>query len=76
MRGGERVDHGAGGLANLRQRRRTIEHEDRIDVAVVEQRRKGIGIALPARVADDVDRIAAAPGRGQEPVQISHSIGG
>ena len=65
------IDHGTCGVLGLRQRMGTIQHQNRIDLWVTDQRRQGISIARPRSVADDVDRIPATPGRWQSAIQIS-----
>src|SRR5437016_582245 len=60
-RGGYHLYYRTGGLFGLRQRGGAVEHQNGIDLRVADQRYQRIGIALPRRVADDVDRIAVAP---------------
>jgi hypothetical protein len=65
---GNHIDHRAGGVVRLRQRSGTVQHQNRIDLRVTDQRCEGIAVALPRSVAHDVDRIAVAPGRGQQAI--------
>ena len=56
-------------LVRSRERRRAVERQHGVDPCVGEQRFERGRITRSRRVADDVDRVAAAPGRRQYPVE-------
>ena len=63
------LDHGARGVRAVGDRRRTVEHQHRVAARIIEQRFQRRRIARARRVADDVDRVAVAPGRRQHAVE-------
>jgi len=54
-----------GGLRGLREGGWAVQHQYGVDFRVADQGRKRVGIALPRCVADDIDRVAVAPGHRQ-----------
>ena len=71
---GERVDHRLGGGVRIGQRGRAIQYQQPVDAVVADERPDRRGIARTGRVADDVDRIAVAPGTRQDLAKTGHGL--
>ncbi len=69
---GHRVDNGAGRVDRRLHRGWTIDHEDGVDIAVLEHCLQRGSIARRVGVADHVDWIAVTPGAGKTSIELGH----
>ena len=67
---GEPLGHGARRRQRVADRGRRVDRDDRVDAGIGEERTERIPVTRGGRIGEQVDRIAAAPGRRQGAVEL------